>query len=283
MSLLRRATPIALLAAASCSDIQSPLDPTPETRSYPGFDTSIYPGDAAMRAWLNPGSPYEWVGYYLPAPCHRDITWSGKRPALTAMGWGLAVIYVGQQTFEGIPAISVAPQAYATRSIARATINEDRTIEPTCSRTLLTRAQGITDANDAIAKTLLEGFPAGTTIFLDIEYMTTIPASMEAYYRAWVERVLADGKFRPGIYAHRFNALSIYAGASEAYRAAGSVSQPAFWIASTAGFALGKHPTDTGFDFAVAWQGILDTPQTWNGHTINIDVNVASSRSPSAP
>ena len=64
--------------------------PTP-ANNHPGFDTSIYPGDASMSAWLKPASPYEWVGYYLQAPCHRDPSWMGKRSALTAMGWGLGV------------------------------------------------------------------------------------------------------------------------------------------------------------------------------------------------
>ena len=67
-----------------------------------GFDTSKYPGDEAMKAWREDGS-YEWVGYYLPAPCHRDTTWSGKREALAAEGWGLAVVYVGQQTWGKTP------------------------------------------------------------------------------------------------------------------------------------------------------------------------------------
>src|SRR5579871_2649941 len=50
-------------------------------RSYLGFDTNIYPGDAAMDAWRR-SRAYDWVGYYLPAPCHSDVTWSGKRDRL---------------------------------------------------------------------------------------------------------------------------------------------------------------------------------------------------------
>ena len=66
-----------------------------------GFDTYAYPGDDAMRAWREEeGSPYEWVGYYLPsAPCHKGDTWEGKRQTLSDMGWGVAVIYVGQQVW----------------------------------------------------------------------------------------------------------------------------------------------------------------------------------------
>src|SRR5438309_1310010 len=51
------------------------------TRNHVGFDTNVYPGDKAMDAWKRTGE-YEWVGYYLEAPCHSDTTWSGKRAQL---------------------------------------------------------------------------------------------------------------------------------------------------------------------------------------------------------
>ena len=66
---------------------------------YLGFDTSDYPGDAAMQTWRD-NAGYDWVGYYLQAPCHKDGSWSGERDTLQAMGWGIAVVYVGQQTWE---------------------------------------------------------------------------------------------------------------------------------------------------------------------------------------
>src|SRR5688500_10108040 len=68
-----------------------------------GFDTYKYPGDAVMRDWRHGSVPYEWVGYYLPAPCHSGTTWMGKRQRLADMGWGMAVIYVGQQTWAKTP------------------------------------------------------------------------------------------------------------------------------------------------------------------------------------
>lgn len=264
----------------------------PETRAtFAGFDTSIYPGDAALRAWMKPGSPYEWVGYYLQAPCHRDTSWSGKRATLTGMGWGFAVIYVGQQTFDGVAAVDSpattgrAATLYATPTAGSAypTIVEDKGALPTCSRTLLSREQGLAEADDAIAKTAAEGFLTGSVIYLDLERMEAITPAMEAYYGAWVERVLSDGRFFPGIYCHKFNAESIHARASEILRVSGISRRIPFWIASTAGFAIDKHPTDVGYDFASAWQGILDTNQTWSGVTIHIDVDIADSRSPSTP
>src|SRR5918992_3383954 len=185
---------IVLALAAGCAR-GTTTAPHPVTQSFSGFDTAIYPGDDKMRAWVRPNSPYHWVGYYLPAPCHRDASWSGKREALAAMGWGMAVLYVGQQTWEGLPERRPAPDT--TRPPGDTLRAEAAQPSIVCSRTLLTAARGTSDADDAIAKAAGEGFARGAHVFLDIERMTTIPASMREYYRAWVGRMLADGRYRP--------------------------------------------------------------------------------------
>jgi hypothetical protein len=38
-----------------------------------------------------------------------------------------------------------------------------------------------------------------------------------------------------------------------------------------------------GFTWASIWQGMYNVTQTWNGATVNIDVNVAAMISPSNP
>ena len=53
-------------------------------------------------------------------------------------------------------------------------------------------------------------------------------------------------------------------------------------VAGGSGFDPKKHPRDTGHSFAAVWQGVLDVDQTWNGHKIPIDVNVAALPSPSS-
>lgn len=274
---------IALLAGCNAADSiapppSPPVQPPAGTVTHRGFDTSIYPGDAAMTAWKS-GSPYKWSGFYLSAPCHKDASWSGKRALLSTLGWGIAVIFVGQQTFDGVPTI-LATRIGAVDlpdPISRATVSA------TCSRTLLTRDQGLVDADDAIAKTLAEGFPAGTVIFLDLEHMDVVTAAMESYYRAWAERVLAHGRYRPGVYVHKFNAPTVYAGYTAVYQAAGVASEPRFWLATATGFSLDKKPTDIGYAFANVWQGILDTNETWAGITLHIDVDIADRLSPSGP
>lgn len=284
-----------VILSSACTDrgITGPIQTASE--SHPGFDTSIYPGDPAMQAWLRPSSPYEWVGYYLQAPCHRDPSWMGKRQTLATMGWGLAVLYVGQQTFDGVPDVLlpplfnqvppnvIAPLPARTGIMVPPTAEEIQAGAVTCSRTLLTTEQGTADAIDAVTKTAAEGFPTGTVIFLDIEHMDVIPASMEAYYRAWVQQVLADGRFHPGVYVDKANAESIHAGIERAYTDMKASGSAVYWITTSTGFSIDASPHDVGFPWASVWQGIYEVSQTWNAATINIDVDVATTSSPSNP
>src|SRR5215210_4404303 len=87
------------IAAAAITGQEAVLANEVTSTPYLGFDTGNYPGDDAMRAWRTGNSPYSWTGYYLKSPCHQDDGWSGKRQTLTGMGYGLAVLYVGQQTW----------------------------------------------------------------------------------------------------------------------------------------------------------------------------------------
>ena len=266
-----------------------------------GFDTSIYPGDEAMRAWKSADVGYEWVGYYLPAPCHKDDSWSGQRTKLAGMGWGMAVIYVGQQTWGKNPGqptvktrwVSKRVKRYVTRRGKRVAtyvtrkvpvkVTEQPRVLPgqSCSAHLVSGPQGRKEADDAIARTAAEGFPAGTVIFLDVERMDATPQRMRDYYSQWVKRVLEDGRYQPGIYAHTHNAKRIYTDVVAAYETMGDYREPPFWIAGGKGFSPDKEPTDIGHQFAAMWQGVLDIVQEHNGHRILIDVNVAAVPSPS--
>jgi hypothetical protein len=266
-----------------------------------GFDTFSYPGDDAMRAWLTADKPYRWVGYYLPAPCHNDDSWEGKRETLTKMGWGMAVIYVGQQTWGRTPGQKIAVTRYITKRVKQVkTRNGKRVVRyvnkrvpvrvlvtprasrgASCSTQFVSAARGTADANDAIAKTAAEGFARGTVIFLDIERMEAVPKAMRDYYRAWTERVVEDGRFRPAYYAHSFNANLIYRDVKQVLAGAGISADPPFWIASERGFSIDKAPAEVGHAFAQVWQGVLDVVETHNGVKLPIDVNVAQLPSPS--
>lgn len=229
-------------------------------QQYLGFDTNIYPGDRTMAIWAEDGT-YDWVGYYLPAPCHRDPSWSGKRDTLLSMGWGLAVVYVGQQVWK----TSKKPKKGAT-----------------CSNSFISASRGVAEGHDAIAKVIAEGFPQGTVIFLDIERMDRITPAMKEYYKAWTKTVLEDGRYRAGYYTHVDNAKEIFDDVTAVFSAAGDTTEPPFWIAGrTKIFDTDKMPTDVGHAFAEVWQGLLDVTRTHAGIRLPIDVNVSGSRSPS--
>jgi len=261
--------------------------------SHLGFDTNVYPGDKAMDAWKSSGD-YEWVGYYLSAPCHKDDSWSGKRERLVGNGWGLAVIYVGQQTWgqsyspTTVKRVVVSKKfkssrhrRHVTRTMTRRTVTPVATTGDGCSASYVGPAQGSIDARDAMRQATREGFSNGTVLFLDIEHMDRIPQRMRDYYRAWTAAVLADGRYRPGIYAHTKNAGTIYDDVSDVYDQAGREDEPPFWIAGSSGFAPDRAPTDVGHAFASVWQGVLDVVRTHNGVRLPIDISVASVASPS--
>jgi hypothetical protein len=272
-----------------------------EASGHPGFDTGDYPGDEAMRAWRGGNSPYEWTGYYLPSPCHTDQGWSGKRETLTAMGYGLAVLYVGQQTWGRKPGapymipVKVARKVRVREGVGRRRHTVTRTVthtvlrrapppakDATCNSDFVTAARGAIDGADAAVRTAKEGFAPGTTVFLDLERMDFLHPQMREYYSAWVRAMLADGRYRPGIYVHSYNAEVVYADVKAVYLAAGATGVPPFWVAKSAGFDLTKLPSEVGHAFASVWQGVLDVEQTFNGKRIKLDVNVAGSPSPSA-
>jgi hypothetical protein len=252
-----------------------------------GFDTNVYPGDKAMDAWKRSGE-YEWVGYYLEAACHKDRSWSGTRARLTKSGWGLAVIYVGQQTWgKQVASRTVATTSKKTKGKRTYQMTRESSMPVAksgdrCSASYVNSAQGRIDARDAIAMASREGFPKGTVVFLDVEHMASIPRAMRDYYTAWASTLLADGRYRPGIYAHTANAATIYDDVNAVYRKAGLETDPPFWVAGTRGFSTDRAPTDVGHHFASMWQGVLDVTRTHNGVKLPVDISVADASSPSA-
>jgi hypothetical protein len=261
MNQLRDLIAFGAMLLAACASIPAA---GPPVSAHAGFDLGRYPGDAALAAWKG-NAPYEWVGYYLPAPCHRDSSWVGTRASLERSGWGVAILYVGQQAFESD---TTAPSASGPIL---------------CSRTLLTADQGRADAADAAAKAAADGFARGSVVFLDVEKMTGVPPAMATYYGAWMDEMLRDGRFLPGTYAHRDNASALYTLAQAAYLRAGRTDSPSFWVASTGSFSLDQPPYASGFPFASVWQGLHNVDRSWGGVALRVDENVSSRHSPSEP
>jgi hypothetical protein len=126
-----------------------------------------------------------------------------------------------------------------------------------------------------------DGFPAGSTIFLDVERADPLPRAVADYARGWVSAVLARG-YIAGIYAHKINADTLARAQRDAFTASGNPSTPPFWIANSVGFGLGNLPSASGYGYATIWQTPIDSSETWGGVTFRIDRNVASTRNPSA-
>jgi len=256
--------------AAAVTGQDAPIAEDYTKDHYVGFDTHTYPGTATMAAWKKaPGAPYSWVGFYLQSPCHANASWSGKRDTLQRMGWGLAVVYVGQQTWGKNPRVLTSALRDAIRKRSK------------CSTDLVSADEGTRNADDAVARASNEGFQPGTVIFLDLERMEKVPQPMRDYYRAWVARMLASGTYQPGIYTHQHNAEAIFADVIDTFKAAGDTSTPRFWIAGGKGFDEGRAPQDVGFAFAGVWQGVIDVARSIANVQLPVDVSVASWKSPS--
>ena len=259
--------------AATVTGQESPIADEQLDGKHLGFDTHTYPGDKTMRAWKNaPGAPYRWVGYYLPSPCHKDASWTGKRQTLMTMGWGIAVIYVGQQTWGRTP-----------KAVTPARLAQLRKSGSSCNADLLGADRGAADGADAIAVTKREGFDPRSVVFLDIERMEKMPEAMRAYYRAWARTLLRDGTYLPGVYVHAHNAQVVHDDLKAEFAAANVKDEPRIWIASGRGFDEDKAPRDVGFTFAGVWQGMIDVGRAVANIKLPVDVNVSSWTSPSEP
>lgn len=245
----------------------------PAARGVPGFDTRDYPGDPAMRSWFD-ASPYRWVGYYLPAPCYTGTTWSGRRDVLRAMGWGFAVLFVGEQDWSAMHA--AGDTAAATDTVAAAPGTAAR-----CVSANLTAEQGAVDARAAMAAAAADGFPEGTVIFLNVERVERVRPALTAYIRSWFGTLLESGRYAPGLYAHGSNAAELYVSLETEYRRHGRSERAPLWLAHQEGFDVNRAPAESGYPVAAIWQGRFDTAESWDGVTLNIDVNVADSSDPS--
>jgi hypothetical protein len=235
-------------------------------RGVPGFDTRDYPGDAVMQQWHD-RSPYRWVGYYLPAPCYTGTTWSGRRTALREMGWGFAVLYVGEQDWRAMRLV----QGDSTVAVEN----------PRCASANLTSEQGAAHAAAAAAAALADGFPQNTIIFLDVERVERVSPELTAYVRSFTAALLDGGQYVPGLYVHDVNTEQLYAIAEQEFVRRQRTDRPSLWVATSSGFDLRSTPAQSGYAVATVWQGRFNVRESWGGASLNIDANVADTDDPS--
>jgi hypothetical protein len=135
-------------------------------RTYLGMDRNAYPGDENMQALRK---TFAFTGYWLnnPPGANRS-TWSGKRKAVDAMGYGFLLLFNGREY----------AQIKASGNAARL---------------------GASDAAAAVQSAMAEGFARGAVIFLDQEQGGRMLPEQRAYIHAWVDGVVHAG-YRAGIY-----------------------------------------------------------------------------------
>jgi len=280
-------------AAGACASLPTGLGDRQAFRGVPGFDTSAYPGDTAMQRW-RAASPYRWVGYYLPAPCHTDASWVGRRAALTTMGWGMAVIFVGEQDWAATvavarPAVAVGvggnPAAGSSGAPAVGAPGPAAGAQTTvrCTRSNLTAEHGAADAGAADSVMVAEGFGRGAQVFLDVEPVDSVSTALATYVRAWIGALLDRSRYLPAVYASVRNAESLRAIEGGEYTRTRTTATPAFWVAGGSGFDIHAAPRESPVPFATVWQGAADLTESWGGVPLFIDVDVADSSAPSTP
>lgn len=228
-------------------------------RTYLGFDTQYYPGDAVMRAWAA-GSPLRFHGYYLEgtpgdeipgfppraadAPFAREpgwkpeMSWKGRWRTLADMGWRPIPIYYGLQF-----APENNPSPRTTEDMSR--------MKP---------GQGTLHGAQAVRIAAGEDLPDGAILFLDIEDGTNLDAKVlgptdtanlakfNTYIHEWLNEV-ATSEYRPGVYCGPLVAPSL------------GRSDVAYWVHNLAckpskGCTVEQipPPEECGFAAARVWQ-----------------------------
>ena len=198
--------------------------------AYMGFDRNDYPGDQNLRLLHQ---TFAYSGFWLnnPPGATRN-TWTGKRQALAAEGFGFLVLFNGR-LYDEIKKLSSAS------------------------------ALGKTDAAAAVAAAKREGFAPRTIIFLDQEQGGRLFPEQRAYLHAWVDGVNASG-FRAGVYcsgiAFQEDKHTVVITAEDIRNNAGG-RNIVYWVTNDAcppspGCQLRNPPppAQSGVRFATAWQ-----------------------------
>ena len=199
--------------------------------SYLGFDRNLYPGDQHLGTLRK---TFSFAGYWLnPPPGERQNTWSGKRKAIRAAGFGFLVLFNGRLDAE----LKKVPDA-----------------------ALLGRS----DAASAVEAARREGFPQGTIIFLDQEEGGRMLPEQKSYIYAWIDGV-AELAYEAGIYcsgipAPEANGIAVTTANDIQQSADGR--HIAYWVVDDAcppspGCAFPRNapaPSRSGIPFAEVWQ-----------------------------
>jgi Domain of unknown function (DUF1906)/Putative peptidoglycan binding domain len=218
---------------------------------YAGFDVSGYPGAHVMQ-WLWDYTNLYWTGFYLaPAPSHKNTSWMNSYAALKGIGWGVAAIYVGQE--------SQGPGSH-----------------------IVTALQGKLDGKDACGLASKANFPGGSFVYLDVEQWTSpLAQTTKEYYKAWADAVVLEG-YRPAVYCK-------YSFASELIALTPGARAWVYRLRYNNGTHFrsaypAPAPSESLYQRADAWQfaqnGLIDLA---NGSTLQVDLDTSAFSDPSSP
>lgn len=220
--------------------------------SFLGFDRADCP-DLPTMAALRAQTNLKWCAYYLHAPSQPAPTWKGRRASLIAQGWGLAPVYVGQQT--------TGPGSHLVNAL-----------------------QGSVDGGDAGTQMFAEGFPSGSYCYLDLENGPPLGPGQPDYIRAWCSSLRVSG-YSPGIYCSYLLAPAIrplepsarlwvfHVRTATPHAVEGTQFAP--WTSD-------KTPAGSSVPSATIWQ-YDDEARLMAFGKLAVDLDVASVADPSAP
>lgn len=215
---------------------------------HAGFDRSAFPGAAKMAA-LKSTTNLKWCGFYLaPSPSHPNTGWMPTRATLVAQGWGIAPIFVGQQT--------TGPGSH-----------------------VVTKTQGTLDGKKAVQLMLAAGFPPGTFVYLDLENGPPFPNNQKNYVAAWAQEVTNSATFNPGVYCSHLLAGAVHALVPSARLWVFKV--PTTAVHSVAGPNYpAPSPAGSGVSGAFMWQRDQNAKITVSGTSLVVDLNTAQTADP---
>jgi glycoside hydrolase-like protein len=157
---------VAFVVCFGCSTIAQTQSTALPARSYLGFDSNEYPGDASLAELRK---SFAFSGYWLtPPPDTNTNPWLGKRAVLAGHGFGFLVLFNGR-------------------------------LEAELKRAPSPRTLGEQDADRATTAATHEGFRQSTVIFLDQEEGGRLLDQQMEYVQAWIERVIKNG-YKAGVY-----------------------------------------------------------------------------------
>ncbi|MER7706127.1 glycoside hydrolase domain-containing protein [Kitasatospora sp. NPDC097605] len=245
-----------LAAAPQGAAAVTPLPPEVTNFAGRGFDACDAPGSDLMRAWKT-ASPYGAIGIYIGGSAmfcqQRNLTpdWMQRQ---AADGWRFMPIYVGRQA----------------------------------SRITSPAADGVTEADNAIAKAAALGLVPGSVLYYDMEaysvpqYTTTVLS----FLSAWTNRLHERG-YKSGVYSSGSSGINDIVKNVSAGYAIPDVLFCANWNGQET-TADPYIPTGMWVNHERARQYRADVTETWGGFTLKIDhdmldVGVSRSPGPAAP